>query len=96
MKKLIIIFTLTLLSFYQVHSQTIEYKYSCGDSKATIIWNKSRENNLIYLKTTQGNEINKYVMTPDYHTISWEYSNQDKNTNIRVVLKMGLIRLMVC
>ena len=56
MKKLIIIFTLTLLSFYQVHSQTIEYKYSCGDSKATIIWNKSRENNLIYLKTTQGNE----------------------------------------
>lgn len=93
MKTLIIVFTLTLLSSYHAYSQTTEYKYSCGENKATIYWNESREGNLIYLQTIQGNETHKYVMTPDYHTVSWEYSNQDKKTNIKVVLRNGIYKI---
>ena len=93
MKTLIIAFTLTLLSSYHAHSQTKEYEYSCGKDKVTIYWNESREGNFIYLKTIQGSEINKYVLASDYHTVSWEYSNQDKGTNIKVVLKNGIYKI---
>jgi hypothetical protein len=93
MKTLIIAFTLTLLSSYHAHSQTKEYEYSCDKDKATIYWNESRKGNLIYLKTIQGSEINKYVLTSDYHTVLWEYSNQDKGTNIKVVLKNGIYKI---
>lgn len=93
MKTLIIAFTLTLLSSYHAHSQTKEYIYSCGEDKATIYWNESREGNLIYLKIIQGGEINKYVLASDYHTLSWEYSNQDKSTDIKVVLKNGIYKI---
>lgn len=93
MKTLIISFTLTLLSSYHAYSQTTEYKYSCGENKTTIYWNESREGNLIYLQTILGSEAHKYVMTLDYHTVSWEYSNQDKNTNIKVVLRNGTYKI---
>lgn len=82
-----------LLSSDHAYSQTTEYKYSCGEDKAIIYWNERRDGNLIYLQTTQGSEINKYVLALDYHTISWEYSNQDKNTNIKVVLKNGIYKI---
>lgn len=93
MKTLIIAFTLTLLLSYHTHSQTTEYKYSCGNNEATIYWNKSREGNLIYLQTIQGNETHKYIMTLDYHTVSWEYSNQDTKTNIKVILRNGTYKI---
>ena len=89
MKTFIITITLALLSYSYAHCQTTEYAYSCGDNEATIVWHKSIENNLIVIRTIQGNETHKYVMTTDYQTISWEYTNQDKNTTLKVVLKNG-------
>lgn len=93
MKTLTITFMLTLLSSYYAYSQKTEYKYSCGEHKATIYCNEHRAGNLIYLQTIQGSETHKYVMTSDYHTVSWEYSNQDKNTNIKVVLNNGTYKV---
>lgn len=93
MKTLVIAFTLMLLSSYHVYPQTTEYKYSCGDHKSTIFWTESKGDNFIYLHTIQGSETHKYVMTPNYHTVSWEYSNQDKDTNIKVVLKNGTYKI---
>lgn len=93
MKTFIIAFTLTLLSSYHAHSQIKEYEYSCGEDTATIYWKESREGDLIYLTTIQGSEINKYVFASDYHAVSWEYSNQDKSTHLKVALKNGIYEI---
>lgn len=88
-----IAWVLILLLSYPIYAQTTEYDYSCGDKKAKITWSKSSKNNLIYLKTVQGSEVQTYMMTPDYHTISWEYSNQNENTNFKVVLRNGIYKI---
>lgn len=89
-----LIFILLALLSYQAYSQTVEYNYSCGPEKSVIRWTESKKDNHIYLKTVQGNEIHSYVMTLNYKTLSWEYSNPAENTDIKVVLENGVYKMI--
>lgn len=84
---------LTLLSVFYGHSQTQVYLYSCGKDQATVSWEEQRKDDFIYLTTRQGGETHSYVLTSDYRTVSWEYSDPDKGTDIRVVRENGVYRI---
>ncbi len=83
--------TILILLFFtcSVYPQITEYEYSCGMEKNLIIWNKTCQDSMIYLETTQNNEVHRYTITPDYNTCEWIYINESEGTDIKVTLNEG-------
>lgn len=73
---------LSIFCFVMSYSQTTTYRYVCGEKSAIIIWERKSEGGSIHFKTTQGKEIQEYVLNADYVTLSWIYRNDANNTDL--------------